>query len=173
MVRRKKERDEVWWIAHGHSSHSRQPSFAPSTARPVVTVSSYGFGWNRKKACFVTTRSHGMLERVNIEDHPCDSGVALGILRRCAYKNVLDRFFDNPYAKDDDADIFSASGYMFGISLSKRYWSNDHKRNAEASLHFYAPDGTRQSINFHNGMTGSFGRSISGLEVSGIKERMQ
>jgi len=66
-----------------------------------------------------------MFSPVTTKDYPCDPEVAQGILRRCAYKNVLNRFFNTPYTKEDDADIYATAGHMFGISLSKRHWGEE------------------------------------------------
>lgn len=170
---RKKKYGEVWWLAHGHSRRSRQPSFAPLTARPVVSTSSYGFGWHRQRQCFVTSENHDILMPNRIRDYHCDPDVASRILRRCAYKNVLTRFFDNPFAKEDDIDIFAAAGYMFGITLRKRYWGASYNTDAEANLHFYAPNGRLQTISLHNGMTRSFARIISGMKMTDIQHCMQ
>lgn len=169
----KKKRGEIWWLARGHSSRSRQPSFAPPTARPSVTTSSYGFGWNRKQSCFVTSSNHGMFSRTSLKDYPCDPEVAARILRRCAYKNVRDRFFSKPFAKEDDIDVFEAAGHMFGVSLSKCYWGEGYNRDSQANLFFYAPEGTCQCISLHNGMTPSFARSLVGLNLADIHGQMQ
>ena len=173
MTKGKKERGEVWWLAHGHSSRSRQPSFAPPTARPVVSHSTYRFGWHRKKNCFITSDQHDLLSPFRTSEYPCDPEVALGILRRCAYKNVLNRFFANPYAKEDDAEIFSAAGHMFGITLKKCYLGSGYSCDAEANLHFYSPNGERQHIHFHNGMTASFRRNITGMKIAAIQKQMR
>lgn len=174
MARKKKERGEIWWLAHGHSTHSRQPSFAPATARPSITTSSYGFGWHRQKACFISSQNHGMLSPTIMKEHPCDPGVALGILRRCAYQNVLTRFFENWYAQVDDVEIYASRGRMFRITLHK---SRKSFRGgfipAVAALHFYSPDNQVQSISFHNGMTRSFSQKIRGLKIADIRALMQ
>lgn len=169
----RKKKGEVWWLANGHSQRSRQPSFAPPTARPSITHSSYAFGWCRKRQCFVTSQSHGLLSPAMVKTYPCDPNVALSMLRRCAYKNVRTRFFDNPYAKEGDAELFAASGHMFGITLNKRHWGHSYNTNAEANLHFYGPDGQLYRISFHNGMTKSFNASVAGKKVDDIARLMK
>lgn len=148
-------RHEVWWLASGQSSFSRQPSFAPPTARPSVTISSYSFGWSRSKACFVTSRRHDVLSRADIKEYPCNTQVALGMLWHCSRRNTMERFFNKRYSSKADSDVFVAAGYMFGISLDGR--------DGEASLHFYSPTGELQRIYLHNGMTSDFYRSITGM----------
>ncbi len=173
MARRKKKRDEVWWLANGQSSSSRQPSFAPPTARPVVTTTYFRFGWHRKRACFVTCRMHGLEMPGDRHEYPCDPRVALGILRQCAYNNTRARFFGRLHVTEEDAEVFVIAGHMFSISLRMPYSSRGSFSCAEATLQFYAPDGTLHSINLHNGMTRSFHRSIAGLKVMDIQEQMR
>jgi hypothetical protein len=174
MARKKLERSDVWWLARGHNTRSRQPSFAPPTARPSVTHSSYGFGWHRKKACFITSRNHGMLSPTSTKEHQCDPEVAAGILRRCAYKNIMSRFFKDWYAREDKVDLFVSVGHMFAVSLDK---SRDNLSGgfvpAEANLHFYSPENQVQYIGFHDGMTRSFAQTISGLKIAEIRSLMQ
>ena len=165
----KKKKGEVWWLANGHGQRSRQPSFAP----PSIIHSSYAFGWCRKRQCFVTSQRHGLLSPEMVKAYPCDPNVALGILRRCAYKNVRARFFDNPYAKEDEAELFTTGGCMFGITLNKRYWGRSYNTNAEATLHFYGPDGQLHRISFHNGMTKSFNARIAGKKVDELRTLMK
>lgn len=148
-------RNEVWWLASGQSSHSRQPSFAPATARPSVTSSYYRFGWSRSKACFVTSRRHDGLSCADIKEYPCNDQVALSMLWHCARRATLERFFNKRYSSKADRDVFVAAGYLFGVSLDGR--------DGEASLHFYSPTGEVQRIHLHDGMTSDFYRSVAGM----------
>lgn len=97
------KQDEIWWLAYGNSSHSRQPSFAPPTARAVVTLSYYAFGWNKNKSCFISSRRHDVLSSADIKYYPCDRSVALGLLWQCARQEVCNRFFDGRYFQQNDA----------------------------------------------------------------------
>lgn len=169
MVREKTERSEVWWLAYGHSSKSRQPSFAPSTARASVTHSSYGFGWHREKQCFVATRKHGLLSPTSKKYHECDPEIAREIIHCCGHERVHKRFFDTPYSSDGDENIYCVNGWMFRISLDK-YGSN---RSSEVNLYFYSPVGKVQRVGFHNGMTRSFGSRVKGMGLSDIEVAMK
>lgn len=173
MAKRKSGRSDVWWLAVGHNQRTRMPTFAPPTARPVISLDMYRFGWHRTKACFVTGRRYGLSSPENIREIPCDQELAAAILRRCAYKNMVKRFFAKPYASDDDLDRFIVAEHMFGITLSKSFKGYGNKLvEAEACLYFYAPDGRLQCVSLHHGMTASFGRSLRGLKVADIKREM-
>jgi hypothetical protein len=154
------ERSEVWWLAEGSSSYSRQPSFAPVSARPVVTASYYRFGWYRSKSCFITTRRHDVLSRADTQAYPCERKMALCMLWLCGRSNIAERFFRGYYVRDDDRDVFVAAGYLFGLMV--------RGFDAEASLHFYSPQGQLQRISLHNGMTHDFKQTIKGMPVRTI-----
>lgn len=159
------KRNEIWWLARGSSSSSRQPSFAPATARPSVTISSYAFGWNRAKSCFVTSRKHDPLTRADIDEYPCERKVALCMLWLCGRGRIVDRFFGRYCSSESDNDIFVAAGYLFGVSLS------EHANTA--SLHFYSPAGHLQRIHLHHGMTADFKRVIGGVPVRTIYNNLR
>lgn len=167
MVKNENTRSKIWWLANGEHSHSRQPSFAPATARPVVTTSYYGFGWDRGKSCFTTTSRHGIIGPINTKEYQCDFMIAVKILWQCTRKDTLHRFFGKPEGTDDAA-VFEAGGYMFSISLR----GCSESSSAEASLQFYAPEGKVQSIHLHNGMTSSFRSRIAGMKLAGIRNHM-
>lgn len=170
---RKKERHPIWLLATGHSSHSRQPSFAPSTARPVTTTSFYYFGWHRQHQCFVTQRQHDIMSRPTEKQFPCDPKVAAQFLRKCACVYMGKRFFQNPYTRSDDAIEFEVAGSACSVSLSAcRNSLSGGTIMAEASLRFLDPDGGTQSIRFHDGMTRSFGDKIADLRAADIRARM-
>ena len=160
-----KTRPNVWWLAQGHRSRTRQPSFAPDTARAVVTMSSFAFGWNRYEACFVTSKKHDVLAPADIERYPCDQSVALGMLWQCGRRDIHERFFDGRYRNEDDADIFAAAGHMFGVSLLGC--------EGEASLHFYSPSGLLQRVYLHSGMTTSFRKTIFSKPAVEIYRNLQ
>jgi hypothetical protein len=157
-------RSEVWWLARGSSSHSRQPSFAPSTARPVVTTSFYAVGWHREKSCFVERSQHDLLEPSHHKLYPCDRLVAAAFLRLCARREVLSQFFGGQ-RKSLDREVYAAHGHLVALSVGGMGHST--------SLHFYSPRGQAQEICLHNGMTESFRAYLSSVPVGDIYQQMQ
>lgn len=158
--------DSIWWLAIGSQEHRRQPSFAPATARPSITYSWFGFGWNREAGCFVTGSRYDLLAPPRLTEFACDRKVARAMLCLCASKRVCDRFFRNYYSNVDDADVFAAADSMFGLQLRKsaRVGSNGLSE-AEAQLSFYSPEGEVQTIHLHDGMTISLGKRLGGLSA--------
>lgn len=171
MGRERRKRGDVWWLAHGHSSRSRQPSFAPPTARPVVTHNTYKFGWHRTKHCFITSSQYGWVNHPSVEEYLCDFEVAEKMLRICAYNGIRKRFFEDPYTSDEKAGDFVARGHSFTIKLGR--YLREFRLPAEATIYFDSPDGAPQRISLHHGMTRSFGRTIAGLLIDDIHVRMR
>lgn len=168
MVRRQTSNPEIWWLAMGSHSRSRQPSFAPATARPVVDTTYYKFGWNREKACFTTLKQHGLFASPMFQDYACDRTVALVLLWYCARTYIKKRFFDTYYVQEHDAELFVAAGHMCGVTRMK---CRDMYKS-RAGLSFYSPDGVVQTISLHDGMTQHFGRTMVGMSAVQIRKNM-
>ncbi len=147
---------EVWWLASGSSSRSRQPSFAPPTARPSVSFSYYHFGWNRETSSFVTSSKHDLLAPARSQEYPCERSVALCIIWQCARR--LHRYDDIWYK-------FAAAGTMCAIS--------SRSDDGEITLHFYSPTWELQHISLHNGMSASFCNRIRNLSATEIYKNLQ
>ncbi len=152
----KVNRREVWWLAEGSSSFSRQPSFAPPTARPSVTSSFYRFGWSRTTSSFVTSSRHDLLAPAHCKEYPCERAVALCMIWQCARR--LQRY-------NAEWDTFAAADTMCAIS--------SRLRDGEICLHFYSPAWKLQQISLHDGMSASFRRSIEKLSAAQIYKNLQ
>lgn len=166
MVLEKKVHNNVWWLAEGQYSRSRQPSFAPPTARPSVSASYYKFGWSRSEMCFITHTKPDLLLPARVNEYPCHRSVALGILWHCARTDIARRYFG--YCQGDGRDVFIASGYLFGISVRERGGMTD----TEAGLYFYSPTGALQSVSLHDGMALSFAATLKGMSAVAIHNRL-
>lgn len=159
-----------WLLARGHDQHSRQPSFAPVSARPVVTHISYSLRWNNEHKCFETCRIFGIDK--STKQYPCDPEVAHAILCHCADEETQSRFFLKKYPKKDDREIYSANGHLFSISISSAS-RGKYFGEAAVSLSFYSQDFMVQHIYLHDGMVGTFGKSLNGLNSEDIAARMR
>jgi hypothetical protein len=147
---------EMWWLAKGSSSFSRQPSFAPPTARPSVTTGFYHFGWNRTTSSFVTRSTYNLLTPAYCKEYPCERAVALCMIWQCVRR--LQQY-------DAEWDTFTAAGTMCAIS--------SRPCDGEICLHFYSPTWKLQRISLHCGMSTSFMSHIKNLSAVQIHKNLQ